>query len=279
LDAPARGPARARNEGARFARGEWLVFVDADVRVHPDALRRIAAAIDADPGIVAVFGTYDADPDGGSVLSDYRNLLHRYVHCRSAGEAETFWAGCGAVRREAFTAVGGFDVARFVRPQIEDIELGYRLRDAGGRILLDPKVQGRHLKRWQLGSMLHTDFRDRGVPWMRLLLERRGHSEPSLNTTPTEQIKVGTAAAAMLLILIAVVLRDARPMVASAALFGLLAATNAPVYHWFARHRGAFFAARVIPLHLMYYVTSAMAAAAGAVLHLLRRPSDMREAR
>ncbi|MBA2291737.1 MAG: glycosyltransferase family 2 protein, partial [Gemmatimonadales bacterium] len=158
LPAPPRGPGGARNEGADVATGDWLMFVDSDVRLHPDALARVAAVIDADPTLVAVFGSYDAHPEARGLVSEYRNLLHRYTHIVGAGEAETFWAGCGAVRRDAFRRVGGFDTARFPRPQIEDIDLGYRLRDLGGRILLDPRIQGTHLKRWTLSAMWRTDL-------------------------------------------------------------------------------------------------------------------------
>jgi hypothetical protein len=173
LPAPARGPGGARNAGAAVARGAWLMFVDADVRVHADALQRVVDAVSADPGLDAIFGAYDAKPEARGLVSEYRNLLHRYTHCVGAGEAETFWAGCGAVRRDAFARIGGFDTVRFPRPQIEDIDLGYRLRDAGGRIVLDPTIEGTHLKRWTLRGMLRTDLLDRGIPWMRLLLERR----------------------------------------------------------------------------------------------------------
>ena len=69
----------------------------------------------------------------------------------------TFWAGLGAVRRDVFAAVGGFDAARYPHPSIEDIELGGRLA-ARGRILLDPAMQGTHLKEWTLRSMVTTDF-------------------------------------------------------------------------------------------------------------------------
>ncbi len=45
---------------AEFARGEYLVFVDADVRVHTDTLRLFLDTFRADPEIAAVFGAYDA---------------------------------------------------------------------------------------------------------------------------------------------------------------------------------------------------------------------------
>ena len=89
---------------------------------------------------------------------------------RARGPAETFWTGLGAVRRADFLAVGGFDGDRYPHPSIEDIELGHRLTAAGGRLRLDPTIQGTHLKRWTLRSMLWTDFARRGAPWVALQL-------------------------------------------------------------------------------------------------------------
>lgn len=262
------GPGGARNAAAARARGAWLIFVDADVRVHPTTLQRFADAIAADPALVGVFGSYDDAPEARGLLSEYRNLLHRYVHLRGAGDAETFWAGCGAVRRDAFEAVGGFDTARFPRPQIEDIELGYRLRDRGGRIRLDPSIQGTHLKRWQLWPMFRTDFRDRGVPWMRLLLERRGRTAPTLNTGRSEQLRVGLAGLGVATLLTSLLLREPALAWASAVTWLVLAVANAETYRWFARQRGLTFAFRVVPLHLAYYASNALAAVAGIVQHV-----------
>ena len=270
------GPGGARNAAASVARGAWLIFIDADVRVHADTLELIAAAVARDPDLAALFGSYDARPEARGVLSEYRNLLHRYVHLRGAGETETFWAGCGAVRRDAYEAVGGFDTQRFPRPQIEDIELGYRLRDHGGRILLYPAIQGTHLKRWRLGPMLRTDFRDRGVPWMRLLLERRGRTAPSLNTGRGEQVRVAFAGVAAGLFVTSIAVRSGTLALGALLLFLTLAIANLDIYRWFASERGWLFAVSVVPLHLAYYVSNALAAAVGIVLHLGSRPPSAR---
>lgn len=271
LDGPPRGPGGARNEGARTATGDWLVFIDADVRVHRDTLGRMTDQIAGDPGLVALFGSYDAHPTARGLVTEYRNLLHRYVHCCGAGEAETFWAGCGAVRRREFDEVGGFDTLRFPRPQIEDIDLGYRLRDRGGRIVLDPLIQGTHLKRWTLSAMLRTDLFDRGIPWMLLLLERRERSAQALNTGRAEQIKVIIAAFAAAMLVAAAVLGSVQPLFLAALLFIILATSNLPMYAWFARHRGIAFSLAVIPMHLAYYVSNAIAAAVGISRHLVRQ--------
>ena len=266
-----RGPGHARNAAASVAKGRWLVFVDADIRVHQDTLVRFMAAITTHPEAAAIFGAYDAHPAAGSLISQYRNLLHRYVHLTGAGPAETFWAGLGAVRRDWFARLGGFDTRRYPTPQIEDIELGYRLRDLGGEIILDPSIQGTHLKRWTLAMMLRTDFRDRAVPWMQLLLERQGRSVPSLNVGWTERAKVGVAAVALVAPVAALVLGTLWPLGVLGLGAALLAAWNLPMYRWFAGQRGLAFTAAVLPLHLAYYGTSAVAAVTAILRHGWRR--------
>src|SRR5579864_7107071 len=58
-DPTLRHPALARNAGARRTTGDVLVFVDADVTVHPDALARIRQTFTEDPRLVALLGSYD----------------------------------------------------------------------------------------------------------------------------------------------------------------------------------------------------------------------------
>ena len=184
------GPATARNYGARHARGQVLFFVDADVVVPNDAIRRIQSILDCHEEIAAVFGSYDAAPAAPGLISQYRNLLHHFVHQNGKAEASTFWAGCGAVRRAAFECVGGFDEQRFPRPSIEDIELGYRLRRAGYHILLDKSLQSMHLKRWTLRSVIRTDIVYRAIPWCRLIVET-GEAPDDLNVQGSQRVSRG----------------------------------------------------------------------------------------
>ncbi|MGH8627267.1 MAG: glycosyltransferase [Gammaproteobacteria bacterium] len=164
------GPGAARNVAAQLARGDVLWFVDSDVAVHEDAAQQLQVAF-AEPKVVAVFGSYDDHPPVRNFFSQYKNLVHHYYHQSADQEASTFWAGCGAVSKKAFFQVGGFDTTRYTRPSIEDIELGYRLRAKGGRILLLRKLQGTHLKEWRLWDLIQTEIFHRAVPWSRLILQ------------------------------------------------------------------------------------------------------------
>src|SRR5262249_14448614 len=147
-------------------------FLDADVCVHADTLARIERHFSEHPEVAAIMGSYDDRPASAGVVSQFKNLFHHYVHQHSRTDAGTFWAGCGAVRAAAFTAVGGFDET-YTRPCIEDIELGIRLRRQGQRIELDHDVQVTHLKRWTLGNLVTTDVRDRALPWLLLMWRDR----------------------------------------------------------------------------------------------------------
>lgn len=152
------GPASARNRGAKEASGDVLFFIDSDVVVESDSVEKVRRIFTENKTIAAIFGSYDDAPAEKNFLSQYRNLLHHYFHQQNPAQAETFWAGCGAIRKKIFLSVGGFDTERFLRPQIEDIELGYRLRENDYRILLVKDLQVKHLKRWTFDKMLKTDF-------------------------------------------------------------------------------------------------------------------------
>lgn len=268
LDAPAGGPARARNRGSQVARGEILVFVDADVRVRGDALGRIVDILSEGSGVAAVFGAYDTRPQAPGLVSQYLNLVHHYVHASHPGDAETFWAGLGAVRRAAFLRAGGFDAERYRRPQIEDIELGYRLRSMGCRIVLDPTIQGTHLKRWTVKDLVWNGVRDRGVPWMELLLDRKAGGSGTLNVDTAERIL--TALVVLGTTVVGAGVLASSPLLLAVGGLSLLAVPvgNARMLRWLAGVRGVRFAAAVLPLRLLYYLLNGVAVAVA----LLRRP-------
>ena len=180
------GPAGARNRGARLANYPHLFFVDADVCVKPDTVAEMLAQFERFPDVDAFFGSYDDTPGHPNVLSQYRNLLHHFVHQRGNRQAFSFWSGCGAVRTSVFLALGGFDTS-YDNASVEDIELGDRLKRHGHTVQLVKSIQVTHLKRWTLWNMILTDIRKRAIPWTQLLL-RQGKIPNDLNLRYSQRL-------------------------------------------------------------------------------------------
>ena len=238
-----RGPACARNLGAKNAEGELSFFLDSDVVVPRDVVGVVQSAFAADPGLAAVFGSYDDEPAASSFLSQYRNLFHHYVHQSANPEASTFWAGCGAIRRELFLKLGGFDEDYGV-PAIEDIELGRRLKLAGCRIKLLKTMQVKHLKYWGLWSLVKSDLFQRAIPWSRLIL--RSHwmiNDLYLNLSSRLSVLLVFAMSGCL-ILAPAQLRLAGMAAMLAVVFLWL---NLSLIGFFLKNRGVWFTVRAIP--------------------------------
>ena len=271
------GPGGARNLGVRHAHGSVMVFIDADVVVPPDALGLISEDFALDAELAAVFGSYDDTPAWSDFLSQYKNLMHHYVHQTSNERAVTFWAGCGAVRRDVFLEFGGFDHEKYSKPSIEDIELGFRLSQAGRRILLDKRVQVKHLKKWTVSVLWRADVFGRAIPWTELILESR-------NLPSDLNLGWGARISALLVVWIAGAFlllpfsaAGMLPLVtpgvlvaAMAALAASLFALNAAVYIWFFKQRGVAFTAGAILAHWIYYLYSFAVFVLLSVRHVFR---------
>lgn len=263
------GPAKARNAGAAIARGDILFFVDADVLVQSDTVKQVAAVFERDRLITAIFGSYDDQPGATNFLSQYKNLLHHYVHQTGCEEATTFWSGCGAIWREIFNSIGGFN-ENYRRPCIEDIELGYRLKNAGHRILLDKAIQVKHLKHWNAYSLFKTDFFNRALPWTDLLLQGRGIAN-DLNLKYSNRLSV-VLIYTFIIALFAIWWHSVALLIVGLCGAGLLL-LNAPVYLFFLRKRGLFFTLLTIPWHWFYYFYSGLAFAIGLSKSFFWRPN------
>lgn len=268
------GAAAARNAGVQKATGDLLVFLDADVEVHPETFSQMRDIFAADKTVAALFGSYDDDPADPRPVSYFRNLLHHKTHQQHAGDATTFWTGLGAVRREVFEAVGEFHPANLFC--MEDIDFGHRLVDAGYRILLRPDIQGKHLKRWTLGSMITTDFLRRGIPWTYMMLNRQ-QFERTLNVTVRERLSAAIATGAVTGLLIAALALLAgggwSAMVGlggAAILMTIFTALQWSFYRLLYRKRGVKMAFWGVIFHVTYYMVATAAAVTAGLLWLVR---------
>jgi glycosyltransferase involved in cell wall biosynthesis len=257
------GPSAARNRGAEMARAPVLFFLDADVAIAPGAIARAKASMSVG-GADAIIGSYDDDPAAKSTISRFKNLAHHYFHQRSRPDATTFWGACGLVRRETFFAVGGFDEGQF---GIEDVELGYRMTARGVRIVLDPGLQVKHLKRWTLGSLVATDVWRRAVPWTLLRLEGR-RLPADLNFSIDQRIAAMVAVALAILTPASVFRFEL--WIAVAALVAAAIWLNRDLYRLLFEKGGVRLSTAGFLLQQLYYLYSVFGVAAGTAIYLAR---------
>ena len=262
-----KGPAAARNAAACKAIGDILVFMDADTAVHRDTLCRFAREFDKDPQLDAVIGSYDQQPAAPGRVSRFRNILHSFVHHRAHRQAVTFWAGCGAVRAARFRAVGGFDES-FPSPSIEDVEFGFRLREAGGRIELDPEIQVTHYKAWTFVSMVRTDLFARAIPWASLL--DRYPMPLDLNFMVQDRMSGALVALASLVTLVALI-HGGVWWLAPLICLTVIAVLNLPFFRFLARAGSWRESLLSFPLLLTYLTTCMVGLIGGFALAERRR--------
>ena len=253
------GPGAARNAGWRAVAGEIVLFVDSDVVVPPDAIGGLLERFRLRPDLAGVFGSYDDSPAAGNFYSQFRNLLHHYVHQTSSEDARTFWAGFGAIRKTALESSSGFDEQV---NGIEDIELGMRMSAGGARFYLDKSLQVKHLKKWTVSSTLSTDIFKRAVPWTRLLLAAK-HIPSDLNLTYSSRLSALLVGALTLNIgLLAAAAFHFRAwhggllLITAALLAVCLLAVNWKFYAFLLHKRGLWFACASVGAHWLFYLYS-----------------------
>ncbi|MBF0539607.1 MAG: glycosyltransferase [Nitrospirae bacterium] len=149
---PNRGPASARNHGAREASGDILLFTDSDCVCDQAWIQEMIRPFD-NPDIAAVKGVYGS----GSLLTVAGNTQEsltsrfaqvefeeRYEILKKAASIDMIDTYCAAIKREVFEAIGGFDEG-FSSANNEDTDLSYRLSIAGHRMVFNPNAIVHHL--------------------------------------------------------------------------------------------------------------------------------------
>jgi MoaA/NifB/PqqE/SkfB family radical SAM enzyme/glycosyltransferase involved in cell wall biosynthesis len=140
-----RGAAAARNTGAALARGNALLFLDADTRADdPQLIANCLHLLDEMPEVAAFSGCYRDDNQSPHLFGRYLDACE--VDMRAAA-LDTLAAGClnGSlclIRKRAFDAVGGFDADP--RVALEDPELGCRLAGTGFSHWISSRLRVRH---------------------------------------------------------------------------------------------------------------------------------------
>ena len=188
------GFARGANMGAETARGEYIVFLNPDANLQPGCVEALVEAFQDQP-VPTVIGARVMNTDGteqrggrrgevtpvttllsfGHLTARFRSLAKFEIHREHEPMPDaptpmpTISGACFALRREDFEVLGGFDEGYFLH--VEDIDLCWRARQAGGQVLFHPAAQVIHLGHTSLEHPLKVEFH-KGVGLSRYFIKR-----------------------------------------------------------------------------------------------------------
>ncbi|NQE63386.1 glycosyltransferase family 2 protein [Caulobacter sp. RHG1] len=188
------GFARGANLGAITAGGEHIVFLNPDANLQPGCVAALVTAFKGQP-TPTIVGARVMNVDGseqrggrrgevtpvttvlsfGQLTRRYPKLagfeIHRENEPLPAGPAPmpTISGACFAMRRDDFDALQGFDEGYFLH--VEDIDLCWRARRAGGQVLFQPQAEVIHLGHTSLEHPMKVEFH-KGVGLTRYFIKR-----------------------------------------------------------------------------------------------------------
>jgi glycosyltransferase involved in cell wall biosynthesis len=214
------GPAAARNTGAQAARGDLILFTDADCAPALDWVERMVAPF-ADPVVAGAKGVYETtqtEPVARFVQIEYEDKYDRMLGQEGIDFIDTYSA---AYRRGIFLEAGGFDTS-FPTASVEDQEFSFRLAGAGKRLVFMQNARVAHIHDRTLFEYIQRKF---WIGYWKALVTRRHPSKLASDSHTPQTLKLQMAlvgAGGVLLVLGAMLrrIRIARWALAFWAAFG-----------------------------------------------------------
>lgn len=254
------GPSVGRNVGAKNAKSGIIMFVDSDAVVQDGGVERIVKGFRENPGVACISGVFGANPNEIGWFSRYRDRQVVYWHYSACEEVTVFVLTAGAIRRNVFFEVGGFERQFGVAADIEDFEIGHRIVGRGYKMIVDKNVKFYHFEHSSRFLMLVKKLFKRTRLWIHLF-RKSGKFEKNY-ATPSRSMAAVFAGLSLLSLLLAPFLNIAG--IFFFIFFLMFIFLDAGFYLYLLKDGGIFFMLFAVAAH--YFFTLVICAGAGVGL-------------
>lgn len=261
------GVSRARNIGARHSHGDMLFFTDADCLLNEDTLARAVATLGTAGREVLLGGTYTEQPADDRFFSAFQSVFINHAESRDCDKPDYIATHAMMLYADTFEKSGGF--SEDFMPILEDVDFSHRLRRTGHRLMLDPKVQVRHLFDFSLLCSVSNGYR-KSKYWTIYSI----HNKDLLADSGTASLALKFNAAALfgsiLALLLVLVTGNAWYAAIIAVLMTLNVTLSLDLLRRFYRTRGPGFALAAAAYYLLVYPLVVVAGGIAGVLRYRR---------
>ncbi|MBC8413049.1 MAG: glycosyltransferase family 2 protein [Nitrospira sp.] len=263
------GASVARNAGARVSKGDLLFFTDADCLLQKDTLFEVNRAMQAAGSETIIGGTYTSIPFDNDFFSSFQSVWIHYSETKHPDNPDYIASHAMAITTSTFRRGSGFP--EDFMPIIEDVEYSHRLKREGCRLIMESRIQVRHIFNFSLARSLKNAYR-KSMYWMLYSLKNRDVLSDSGTASVELKLNVASFFICALLIVIAAVLMKPFAAITALFIFTLNILYNARLGIYFKRQRGTVFALKAFIYYLLCYpLPIGMGTASALFRHLTGR--------
>lgn len=264
-----KGPAAARNFGARRATGEIVFFIDSDAQVYLDTLRKIAERFKKDSSLQGLTIIWSDEAIKNNFLNKFKAVESNYMFKQLV--ATSFGSNGSAIYKKIFLDEDGFD-ENFKTAHAEDFYLGLKLFGKGYKIVLDKKIlmKNSYLDKFFFQGL--KKYCKRAFLRAMVLYQIRTRVETSYNSKKFKILYLLSILTFILLILGFML----KPFLWIAfALYAIFFYLNKKLYLKFYKKYGFIFSIRAVIMHYIYILIVSVSGIIGLIYACLFKEKNV----